>query len=168
MKINQEQKRRIWNWLQNNTVANRGVNDGNKENQLTGLIGEFEVHNYLLGYYPEFSNSFDGGVDIVYKGKTIDVKTMCRTVDAKMEYANNFYACQLKYNCDIIIFVSLNRLENTIQICGWIEKKNLEKKSIFYEKGEKRYRDDGTYFKFKADNYEIYNYNLIDISWFDL
>ena len=72
-KINEEQKQRIWKWLQNNTVANRGKFDGTKENQLLGLIGEFEVHNYLLGYYPKFKKGFDGGIDIVYKGKTIDV-----------------------------------------------------------------------------------------------
>ena len=72
-KINQEQKKRIWKWLQSNNIANRGEFDGDKQKQLVGLIGEFEVHNYLLGYYPEFKKGFDGGVDIIYKDKTIDV-----------------------------------------------------------------------------------------------
>ena len=166
-KINEKQKARIWKWLQNNTIANRGKFDGTKENQLLGLIGEFEVHNYLLGYYPEFKKGFDGGIDIVYKGKTIDVKTMGRNVDIKMEYVNNFYSCQLKYDCDVLIFASINKQDNTFQICGWIDKKNIPRKSIFYEQGEKRYRDDGSYFELEADTYEIYNYNLIDMKYLD-
>ena len=164
-KINQEQKKRIWKWLQSNNIANRGEFDGDKQKQLVGLIGEFEVHNYLLGYYPEFKKGFDGGVDIIYKGKTIDVKTMGRNVDCQMRYVNNFVASQLKYDCDVIIFVSVNKKDNTFSICGWIEKNNLQRKSILYEKGEKRQRDDGTFFKCEADMYEIFNYNLIDMKW---
>ena len=121
-KINQEQKKRIWKWLQSNNIANRGEFDGDKQKQLVGLIGEFEVHNYLLGYYPEFKKGFDGGVDIIYKDKTIDVKTMGRNVDCQMHYVNNFVASQLKYDCDVIIFVSVNKKDNTFSICGWIEK----------------------------------------------
>jgi len=166
-KINKEQKERIWKWLQTNNVANRGHFDGTKENQLLGLVGEFEVHKYLLGSYPKFKKGFDNGIDVVYKGLTIDVKTMGRNVDAKMKYVNNFLSCQLKYDCDVLIFVSINKQENTFQICGWIEKKNLHRKSIFYEKGERRYRDDGTYFELESDTYEIYNYNLIDMKYLD-
>ena len=105
-KINIDLKNKIWEWLKTNNIANRGEFDGNKENQLVGLIGEYEVHNLLLGYYPEFKNGFDGGIDIIYKNK-----------------------------------------------------------SMFYEKGEKRYRDDGTFFILKTDTYEIYNYNLIDTKY---
>ena len=163
-KINVEQKERIWKWLKNNNIANRGSFDGDREKQLIGLIGEFEVHNYLLGFYPEFKKcKYDGGIDIIYKDKSIDVKTMGRTVDSKIEYINNFKSSQIKYECDIIIFVSINKKENTYQICGGINKNNLEIDAILYEKGKNRYRDDGTSFKLYTDTYEIYNYNLIDI-----
>jgi hypothetical protein len=164
-KINIDLKNKIWEWLKKNNIANRGEFDGNKENQLVGLIGEYEVHNLLLGYYPEFKNSFDGGIDIIYKNKSIDVKTMGRTVDAKLSYINNFVSSQIKYDCDILVFVSINKKQNTFQICGYINKEDLEIESMFYEKGEKRYRDDGTFFILKTDTYEIYNYNLIDTQY---
>tara|TARA_Y100000310_G_C20124929_1_gene553192 strand:- start:25 stop:549 length:525 start_codon:yes stop_codon:yes gene_type:complete len=165
LEINKEQKLRIWNYLKTNSIAKRGRFDGNKENQLLGLIAEFEIHNLLLGHYPEFKSGFDNGVDIIYKGKSIDVKCMGRNVYVKMDYVNNFLECQLKYNCDVLIFASINKEENCLQICGWIYKKDIPKKSILYEKGERRYRTDGTYFTLQENTYEITNYNLIDFKY---
>jgi hypothetical protein len=45
-------------------------------------------------------------------------------------------------------------------VCGWIYKKDLDKKGIFYKAGTKRSREDGTSFNFRQDNYEVLNKDL--------
>jgi len=164
-KINIDIKRKIWNYLQDNSIANRGHFDGSKENQLLGLIAEFEIHNILLGFYPEFKEGFDNGVDIIYNDYTIDVKCMGRTVDCKKSYVNNFLECQLKYNTDIIIFTSINKIENNLQVCGWLWKKELIEKGTLYKKGEKRYRDDSSYFILAENTYEVLNKDLNNFNY---
>jgi len=158
--INLENKNKIWNWLKSNNIAQRGKFDGSKEKQLIGLIGEFEFHYFLFGCYPPFKNEFDKGVDILYNNKSIDVKTMSRNVNCKDHYVNNFLECQLKYNCDIIVFLSINMKKNTFQICGYIPKKEILEKGILYKKGDIRTRDDKTKFICEENMYEIKNVDL--------
>jgi len=167
VKVNQDIIQYCKNQVDKYNFGKRSSANGNKEQQLTGIIGQSVVMNLFGLGNVNGEDGFDDGVDILYNNKKIDVKTMGRNVDAKMKYVNNFLSCQLKYDCDVLIFVSINKQENTFQICGWIEKKNLHRKSIFYEKGERRYRDDGTYFQLESDTYEIYNYNLIDMKYLD-
>ena len=38
--INKQVKSKCWNYLKTNNLANRGEHDGNKENQLIGLLAE--------------------------------------------------------------------------------------------------------------------------------
>jgi hypothetical protein len=162
-KLNINIKQKIWNWLQSNNVANRGKFDGDKTKQLIGLLGEFETHNYLLGYYPELKFGFDNGIDIIYNKKKIDVKTMGRNVDCKPHFANNFLECQINYESNYIIFTSINLKNNTFQICGYLHKDNLKKKGILIKKGDKRFRDNGTFFIVQENFYEINNESLTSI-----
>ena len=50
-----------------------------------------------------------------------------------------------------------------LEICGWILKNEMKEKGIFYKSGSKRIREDGSYFYFRQDNYEIENKDLKDI-----
>ena len=163
IKIPKDLKIKCWNFLKNNNLGNRLEANGNKEQQFVGLIGEFMVVN-LFGLKYEFSYGFDGGFDFKYNGNKIDVKTMGRTVDSKPYFVNNFIAFQKDFNCDYYIFTSLNKKSNELNICGYLSKDDLLKKSILHKKGTKRERTNGTSFTLKADTYEIENYKLNNIN----
>jgi hypothetical protein len=165
-KINNQIKVKCWNYLKNNNLANRGTYDGNKEKQFTGLVGELETHNLLFGYYPDLNkkeNGFDGGVDIVYRNVGIDVKTMGRNFYTKAEWVNNFPKLQEGYNCDILLFNSINKKTNYIEFCGWVWKRELKEKARFYKKGTIRDRGLNDKMPVLTDNYEINNTDLRDI-----
>ncbi len=160
--ITEELKLKCWNYLQNNNMGNRHSANGNKEQQFVGLVGEILTKN-LFNIKHKFTQGFDGGYDFVYKKQKIDIKTMGRTVNVKDYFVHNFIAFQENYNCDLYIFNSLNKKNNKLNICGWITKKDLLNKSMFYKKGTIRKRSNGTSFKMKADTYEIKNNQLNNI-----
>ena len=164
--ISEDNKKDCWEYLKNHNLANRGKYDGDKEKQFLGLVAETETHNLLKGYYldlDEQENKFDGGVDINYRGATIDVKAMGRNFYTQPEYANNFLACQLKYKCDMIIFASVNKKTNYIEFCGWIWKKELETRGKLYKKGDVRKRGNNDTMPLYTDMYEVQNEDLRDI-----
>ena len=45
-------------------------------------------------------------------------------------------------------------------VCGWLPKDELDEKAKFFKKGTKRYRSDKTWFRTKADLYELPNKKL--------
>ena len=96
-------------------------------------------------------------IALSYKGKTYDVKAMIRKVDVKDSYTNNFPKLQENYNVDGYIFCSINRIKNELTVCGWIRKENWIKNRKLCKKGSDTYRDDGSSFPVKSDNYEIDN-----------
>ena len=159
LKVSNELKIKCWDYLSKNNMGNRHSANGNKEQQLVGLLGEIVVKEYF-GIKHEWLKGFDGGFDFIYKGNKIDVKTMGRNVDPKEFYVNNFISFQKDFDCDYYIFTSLNKKTNQLKICGYVSKKELLEKSILYKKGDIRYREDGTNFKMKADTYEIKNSSL--------
>jgi len=145
----------------------RGIADGNKEEQFVGCIGE-SILREIFGKPPlDGSNGFDGGCDILYEKIKIDVKTMGRTTDVKDYYVHNFIALQKKYDVDVYIFTSFNKRKRELTVCGWITKEDFFKKAKIFKKGTKRYRSNGSYFETKADLYEIKNSELNDITDFD-
>jgi hypothetical protein len=153
----------IQKYLETHNLANRGIEDGDKRKQLVGLLGEIIVIEKLTRTsinLEDRKDGFDGGFDLVYQGKRIDVKTMERKSYVRGEYVNNFYIMQEAYEADIIIFCSYNNKDNIVEICGWIPKKDLPTVGIFYRKGTERKRADGTSFVFRQDNYEVENKDL--------
>ena len=165
-KINEEIKIKCWEYLKHNNLANRGVYDGDKEKQYTGLVGALETPNLLLGYYPDLhkkQNGFDGGVDIRYDDKTIDVKTMGRNFYTKYDWTNNFPKIQEHYMCDILLFNSINKKTSYIEFCGWIWKDELKEKGTLHNKGTIRDRGLNDRMSVVTDNYEIDNIDLRDI-----
>ena len=155
-------KLKCWDFLSKNNIGNRHSANGNKEQQLVGLIGEVLTKN-AFNIEHKFTKGFDGGFDFEYKGKRIDVKTMGRTVDMKPYFVHNFIGFQKEFDCDIYIFNSLNKRTNKLELCGWVTKEELLDKSLFYKKGYVRNRDNGTSFKMRADTYEIENRLLNNI-----
>ena len=150
-------------FLKSHTLGNRGIEDGSFEQQLTGLIGEYIVYYHLKKAKPNLSDKadgFDGGIDIVHNGMRIDVKTMGRNSYVRGEYVNNFYVMQQKYDSDTLVFCSYHKSQKVLEICGWINKNELSEKGIFYQSGSKRLRNDGSFFYFRQDNYEVKNQDL--------
>jgi hypothetical protein len=161
-KIPEKLKNDVWHFVNQHNIGNRFEFNGSKEQQFVGLIGEIMVKR-LFGFDHQFKNGFDGGFDFEYKGLKIDVKTMGRTVDVRDYFVNNFVVHQIKYNCDIYIFCSLNKQKNELTICGYIGKKELLKVATLIKKGTIRTLKDGTTFPLKTSNFEIKNTDLKNI-----
>lgn len=138
-----------------NNLGMRGVFDGNKRNQFVGILGQVAFYKYLFGTLPDLVSGFDEGIDLVYKEYSFDVKTMERKVFMRDYFVNNFVALQLKYDTDVLLFLSYNSSSNIIEICGWIFKRDLETKATFHPAGSIRTRSDGSTFVVQQDLYEV-------------
>lgn len=157
---------RIKEYLMSHNLGNKGVEDGSPRKQEVGLIGELVVHNYLFDEYPNLFDKldgFDGGFDMLFQGKKIDVKTMERKSYVRPNFVNNFYIMQKHHNADIIVFCSYHSVDNVIEICGCLPKNELHTRGIFYAAGTRRNRADGSFFVFRQDNYEVEVKDLDDI-----
>lgn len=147
-------------FLSENNVANRGKFDGNFQNQFTGILGESVVYEYIFGESPILKQGNDFGIDMIYKGNTIDVKTMRRKGFMKPYFVHNFLTLQLKTKTDILIFNNYCEPKNILQICGWIHKDELLQRGQLIKKGSKRLRADGTELTIQEDTIEIEQRNL--------
>ena len=74
--------------------GNRYTANGTKEQQLTGIIGQSAMLKLFDQDYVDGKQGFDGGIDLEYIGLKIDIKTMGRTTEAKLDYTNNFLKLQ--------------------------------------------------------------------------
>jgi hypothetical protein len=155
IKPTQEQKDYAAEQIEKYNFGQRGRGDGNKEQQYVGVLGQTIVADLLEMTRPDGEDGNDGGVDFTINGKKVDVKTMSRTVSMKEHYVHNFIAYQKDYLNDAYIFLSYNKNNDTLSICGTVSKEQFNERASFYEKGEMRYRDDGTFFPTKAPLYEI-------------
>jgi hypothetical protein len=165
-KVEDELISTVEEYLQNHNLGNRGFEDGNFSRQKIGLIGELTVHKFFFDNYPDLAfreDGFDGGYDINYNGKLIDVKTMGRKTFARPDFVNNFYLLQANHNSDTIVFCSYHTTEHVLEICGWLPKQELATKGTYYAAGTSRLRTDGSSFQFRQNNYEVENKNLYDI-----
>ncbi len=146
--------------LEKHNFGNRGVADGNPEEQLTGIIGQCTIQTMFHVDLLTGEEGFDHGEDLEFSGLSIDVKTMGRTTVVKDYYVNNFIALQKDYPTDVYIFCSYYKDKKELTICGWLTKNKLEDKAKFFPKGTKRFRSDKTSFRTKADLFEIPNKKL--------
>ncbi len=156
-------------FLSSHNIANRGEFDGSYQNQFDGKVGECVVYSRLFKKMLNLNggDGFDGGVDIRYKGFTIDVKTMGRKTYTRDSSANNFTDLQKKYPTDILVFCSFNKKENILEICGWIFKCELEEKGLFRSKGSSVMRGDGLSFICDTDMWEVSNDKLYPFSYLE-
>ncbi len=141
--------------MQNNNFGNRGFADGDTAEQLTGIIGQCTIQIMFQVDIITGAEGFDHGEDLNFEGLTIDVKTMGRTTEMQNYYVNNFIAMQKHFPTDVYIFCSYVAGKKELTVCGWLPKNELEHKARFYKKGTKRFRSDRSWFRTKADLYEI-------------
>ena len=108
--------------------------NGNKEQQLTGIIGQSVVMNLFNQGNVNGADGFDGGVDILYNNKTIDVKTMGRNTEVKLNYTNNFLKLQDYFKTEIYIFCSYHKTKKELTLCGWIRESRFHKQKKILSK----------------------------------
>ena len=167
VKVNQDIIQYCKNQVDKYNFGKRSSANGNKEQQLTGIIGQSVVMNLFGLGNVNGEDGFDDGVDILYNNKKIDVKTMGRKSDVKQNYTNNFLKLQDHYSTEIYIFCSYHKTKEELTICGWIDKTDFINKRRYYSKGTERKRFDGTTFETFADLYEIDNKDLNQVNNID-
>lgn len=136
--------------------ARRRFGNGNRTEQIVGITGELMVRK-LFGMDDLEPDGFDGGYDIHFGNRLIDVKTMGRSVEPKPEFVNNLMGVQFHFKATHYIFCSLNKKTRVLTVCGWASKQDIKDKAEFYTEGMSRKRSDGTSFVTKASLYEIKN-----------
>ena len=167
VKVNQDIIEYCKNQVDKYNFGKRSSANGNKEQQLTGIIGQSVVMNLFGLGNVNGEDGFDDGVDILYNNKKIDVKTMGRKSDVKQNYTNNFLKLQDHYSTEIYIFCSYHKTKEELTICGWIDNTDFINRRRYYPKGTERKRFDGTTFETFADLYEIDNKDLNQVNNID-
>jgi len=126
-------------------VGHRGEFDGDRFQQIWGLIAQMVVADHLDVEDGIKGEGFDGGFDIIWNDIKYDVKCEIRNVAFKEnEYAHNLNGNQISYDAEGLIFVSYNRNKNNYELCGYISKEDFKSKATFYPAGSKRKRSNGT------------------------
>lgn len=162
--VTEEQKAYASDMVARYNFGKRGYGDGNKKEQLTGVIGQTVLADLLGLDRPDGAGGFDGGFDFVINGRKVDIKTMSRTVPVRDHYVHNFCGYQKNYTVDFYIFASYNTRTGVLSICGFVSKKELLERAKFHNKGDLCYRDDGTSFPAKAPLYEIRQSDLNQVA----
>lgn len=122
IKVSDEQIQYATSLVQQYNFGARGYGDGNKKEQLTGIIGQTVFADLLQMPRPSGETGFDNGIDFIIQGKKIDIKTMTRTVSVKQHYVHNFIGYQQKYEVNFYVFASYNIRTQILTICGSIDK----------------------------------------------
>ena len=153
--VSNEQYEYAADMVEKYNFGQRGYGDGDKKKQLTGIIGQ-TVFADLAGLpRPDGSTGFDGGRDFVINGRSVDIKTMSRTVPMRENFVHNFVAYQKNFAVDHYVFASLNTRSSVLTVCGYVSKHDFFERAAFFEKGSVRTRFDGTSFRTFAPLYEI-------------
>lgn len=83
VKVKPEIIQHCQNQIQRFNFGQRSVANGNREQQLTGIIGQCVVMEMFGKGYIDGSTGCDDGTDIDVMGYSVDVKTMGRTTDVR-------------------------------------------------------------------------------------
>lgn len=146
--------------LKEQNFGKRGEADGSPRQQLFGLVGEVLIQDLFHAPRTRATGGPDDGVDLLFHGVTIDVKTMRRDAPVRPHYVNNFSGLQIRSPSRALIFCSLNWNRRVLTVCGWMLKDLFFRVADYSPKGTRRYRADGTSFPAEADLYEIKNRDL--------
>lgn len=159
LKITNEQIEYATYLVNNCNYGRRGKFDGNKSNQLVGMLAQTVLADYLKQPRPEASEGFDGGYDYIINNKKVDVKCMTRKGYMIGNYVHNLIGYQKNYDVDYYIFTSLNTTTNELEVCGVINKEQFFNLANLFEKGTVRYKGK-TAFILEAPTYELKQYKL--------
>ena len=155
------------NQVDQHNFGKRYTGNGNKEQQLTGIIGQSVMMSLFNQGLVDGESGFDNGIDITYDNKKIDVKTMGRTTNVRNNFTNNFLKLQDYLETEIYIFCSYHTQKKELTVCGVIDKNTFIKKRNYFPKGSVRTRDNKTSFETFEDLYEIDNTDLFNVDNID-
>jgi hypothetical protein len=146
-------------------IGRRSFGNGTMEQQMAGMIGESYVRE-LFGFAwmnDADCNGSDPGYDLKCDMLKIDVKTMVitYTYEPRPEFVNNVMAEQCNtFKPEIYIFCTFNHQTRMLTICGYVTRKQFERRREFFPAGSKRPRTNGTVLTMDRDTYEIKNCRL--------
>lgn len=152
--ITEEQIRYTQDLIESCNFGNRGKFDGDMSKQLIGMLGQTVVADYLGEPRPQVSHGFDGGYDFVINGKKVDLKCMGRKRNIQADYVHNLIAYQKDYDVDYYLFASVNYVEQVVEICGVISKKDFYTYANYLREGAYRYCGRKR-FQLQAPTYEL-------------
>lgn len=162
--VSDEQYKYAFDMVNKYNFGQRGYGDGNKKEQLTGIIGQTVLSDLIKLPRPDGSTGFDGGQDFIINNRSVDIKTMSRTVPMRDYFVHNFVGYQKNYKVDYYIFASFNTRNRVLTICGYVNKHDFFDRATFFPKGSLRYRADGTSFETFAPLYEIEQSKLDEVT----
>ena len=149
-------------YVDTHKIGRRKKFNGNRTNQVVGITGELMVAELLGATLPE-THDFDGGWDFNFSGKQIDVKTVGRTSNARLDYYSNVIEAQIHFKATHYLFCSLNKNKRELTICGFISKEDFLRKAEYKKAGDTFTRVNGDTMVLKATGYFIKNSDLIQI-----
>ncbi len=133
--------------------------NGTLKEQRTGLIAQTIMADYLGQPRPRGSEEgFDKGIDFQINGANVDIKCMGRTCPIEHQWVHNLLESQhhnSQSETDYYIFCSLDKKESVLQICGYVQKKLVDRCAELHKKGEEVKNDFGHIIKLKADTFMI-------------
>lgn len=108
VKVTEEQLRYAADMVERFNFGQRGRGDGNKKEQLTGILGQTVFADLINAERPNGATGFDGGKDFEINHKRVDIKTMTRSVPMRPDFVHNFVGYQKDYPVDYYVFASFN------------------------------------------------------------
>jgi hypothetical protein len=160
---------RLWNscadYVRLYPLGLRSHHNGRFEQQVNGLVTQVLIHRDLIGKFPNLhlkKHGDDGGIDIDYIGKIIDVKSTGRNCFAQPHFEQNVLQCQAGYYNDTYVFCNYNIKRQIVEAVGWLPKPKVINEEHFCPSGTVRTRDNGSSFIMTEPCYEIQYHELYD------
>jgi hypothetical protein len=129
---------REWKYLQqvskkrlHNNKTGRHVSRYGEEIELIGAAGELAARRFL-GIPQSLHEVFDGGVDLIWKGKTVDVKATQLTPKIMHRYWQ--WPEWKDIRADIILMTAVNLKEKQAAVLGYVYAQELKDAPINLER----------------------------------
>lgn len=144
-----------WYLVNHNNYGKRDADNGNKTDQLVGMVAQCAIMD-LLGYeLPPVITESDCGIDLVYKGIKIDIKANAYNGNPKPSYFANVFAAQKNYQTDVYIFSVVHKHNRTLTITGWIDKAEFFSKANIRKKGDTITTSSGNTLILRSTDYAV-------------
>ena len=138
-------------------------NNGSKEEQFVGILGELIVTDFFGIKRKERGEGADHGVDMTVGHQRIDVKTMSRKCDMRDYFVHNLQGEQTGdyYLNNVYLLTSLNMTNYELTICGWVTKEEFFGRAEYFAFNQERKNGTKTFkVRNKGGLYELKNSNL--------
>lgn len=112
-----------WDYLQEiaktrleHNRTDRHVSDYGTEIELMGAAGELAARRYL-GLGTKLSSRWDGGIDLLWRGRRVDVKATILT--SKLNFRFLQWPEEKKFKADILFLTAIDLTKMQAVIVGW-------------------------------------------------